>query len=66
MKFRILVFLLLGIFVSTVYIQTTYAQTEDESNNYLSYENNAIGINLKYPDDWNLMESSRPDLPFVD
>ena len=65
MKFRILVLLLLGIFVSALYIQTTYAQTEDESKNYLSYENNTIGLNLKYPDDWNLMESSRPDLPFV-
>ena len=31
----------------------------------MHYQNNDIGMNLEYPDDWNLMESNRLDLPFV-
>ena len=47
-------------------IHDTYAQTEDDKNrDYRIYQNDAIGIILEYPDDWNLMETSRTDLPFV-
>lgn len=65
MKLGIVTFLLLGIFAITLSIHDTYAQTDNPDRIYLHYQNNDIGINLEYPDDWNLMESSRSDLPFV-
>ena len=65
MKLGIVTFLLLGIFVIIISPQTTYAQTDNSDRNYMHYQNEDIGMNLEYPDDWILMENSRPDLPFV-
>ena len=68
MKLRIAMFVLLGIFAITLSIHDAYAQTEEESNDknrdYLSYENDEIGVTLEYPSDWKLMEDI-PDVPFV-
>ena len=55
----------LGVFAITLSIHDAYAQTDNLDSDYLYYQNNEIGMNLEYPDDWNLMESNRPDLPFV-
>ncbi|WP_420545273.1 thermonuclease family protein [Nitrosopumilus sp.] len=66
MKLHTVPFLLLGISMVILSIHDAYAQTEDEKNkDYRVYQNDAIGMILQYPDDWNLMESNRPDLPFV-
>ena len=56
---------LLGVFAITLSTHDAYAQTDNLDKDYLYYQNEDIGMNLEYPDDWNLMESSRPDLPFV-
>ena len=65
MKFSIAVFLMLSVSVIVLSLQTTYAQTDNFDKNYQPYKNNDIGMNFEYPDDWNLMESNRSDLPFV-
>ena len=65
MKLLFAVLVLLGVFAITLSIHNVYAQTENLDGDYLYYQNNDIGMNLEYPDDWNLMESNRPDLPFV-
>ena len=65
MKLGFVMLVWLGFFVTTLLIQDTYAQTDNLDRNYLHYQNKDIGMNLEYPDDWNLMEVSRPDLPFV-
>ena len=65
MKLGFVMLILLGFFATTLLIQDTYAQTDNLDRNYLHYQNEDIGMNLEYPDEWNLMETSRPDLPFV-
>ena len=65
MKLGFAMLVLLGVFAITLSIHDAYAQTDNLDRNYLHYQNDDIGMNLEYPDDWNLMETSRPDLPFV-
>ena len=64
MKFSIAVFLLLGISMIALSLQTTYAQTDTQTRNYLHYQNDDIGVNLEYPDDWILVDDI-PNVPFV-
>ncbi len=67
MKYALAMFILLGVFTVMLSVHDTYAQTEDDgkNNDYRFYTNSNIAISLEYPEDWNLMESSRSDLPFV-
>ena len=64
MKLGIVTFLLLGIFAITSSIHHTYAQTDNPDRTYLHYQNDDIGMNLEYPDDWIMVEDI-PDVPFV-
>ena len=64
MKFSIAVFMILGIIVITVSIQTTHAQIDDPDRNYLDYYNEDIGMNLEYPDNWGLVDGIQ-NVPFV-
>ena len=68
MKYALAMFILLGIFTVMLSAHDTYAQTEDDdgkNNDYRFYTNSDIAISLEYPEDWNLMETRRSDLPFV-
>lgn len=65
MKLFFAMLVLLGVFAAILSIHDTYAQTDNLDRNYPYYQNNDIGLSLEYPGDWNLMESSRLDLPFV-
>ncbi|MGH1568981.1 MAG: thermonuclease family protein, partial [Nitrosopumilus sp.] len=65
MKLFFAMLVLLGVFAAILSIHDTYAQTDNLDRSYPHYQNNDIGLSLEYPGDWNLMESSRLDLPFV-
>ena len=66
MKLGFSMLVLLSIFAITLSIHDTYAQTEDENKNldYLSYQNDEIGVTLEYPSDWKLVEDIQ-NVPFV-
>ncbi len=64
MKLGFVMLALLGVFAITPSIHDTYAQTDNPDRIYLHYQNNDIGMNLEYPDDWVMVEDI-PDVPFV-
>ena len=66
MRLGFFILVLLGIFAITLSIHDIYAQAKDDNKNkdYLSYNNDEIGVTLEYPADWKLVEDIQ-NVPFV-